>query len=834
MGKKRAQFCVWLISAIMVMSMILIVSKAVYAQGEQKDHEKIVEKVGVNWWLIPVMAVDKDENPVMDLKSDDIKVKMNNTKVSNFSIVKSSFSVSWQEQTGNDVEKTQPVSRKKTVVLLFDLAMSGNISTGRAKQVARTLIDTAAPDTTFIIMSIEPNAGLRYVAQGDNKENVLWDTIKKEIKGRITTRMVGADMSGFQKGGRKGGRLDAANIAAIRDANATYFRHKSEPYFQAFESLYFFLNGIDDNKFVYFFTEGISDNFRKTLKGGVALYNESLKQIGENLGRCGAVLFMINTMGVDQDTSTITTSFQTGGDVVGSDSILSGEDSLHYLARKSGGKYIEGTENQIVRRILNLQRSYYEISFPDIPGAKGLSRNISITSTRKNVSIVSLRSVEQTKTYAQLSEFEKEMLAVHLISGNPLTQRRMEVYNAISKQHKDKKGNIAYEITLPETFARKKLDLFKVQVDHSSSGAQVSSIEKENVRSGSDILSIVFKPDKKKKQTPGTVTTTHFVLVEPSSSKVRVHGLSAFQDGEEVMAELIKEEKQENSKKQKKRKAKKSISTAELKRILEGAAEYCERLKTSAFHFFCVEDIVETHKPLTSGQQSQQDISVADQAKNRNRALRRIRETLYTNVEKYEFTYRLIKQGNKINEEREWVSSHDNVKVDRDKVASPRAFFARKAVFAPVTLLDKDRQSLYDYTFLRHDSWQNRRAAVIEVVPKANTGMPLAVYGDVWIDTLDFSVLKIEAHPQSIGLYKELKKLAKKLRTRLILTLETEFGELNNGIRFPTLISSLEKYKGGRIISGHKGQIGWERTRTVFKYKHYRFFNVEMDVSVQK
>jgi hypothetical protein len=270
-----------------------------------------------------------------------------------------------------------------------------------------------------------------------------------------------------------------------------------------------------------------------------------------------------------------------------------------------------------------------------------------------------------------------------------------------------------------------------------------------------------------------------------------------------------------------------------MKRILTGAADYCDRLKKSAFHFFCVEDIVETHKPLSSGQQTQQDITVDNIVKNQNRTLRNIRQTLYTRIGKYEFTYRLIKQGRKINEEREWVSSHDDVKVNRDKVATPRAFFARKTVFAPITLLDKERQDLYDYTFLRYDTWRDRRAAVIEAVPKSRGRKQLSVYGDIWIDSEDFTVLKIEADPQSIGLYPQLKKLAKQLRTRLILTLETEFGEINKGIRFPTLVRSLEKYKGGRIISEHKGQVGWERTRTVFTYKQYRFFSVEMDVSVQ-
>ena len=120
---------------------------------------------------------------------------------------------------------------------------------------------------------------------------------------------------------------------------------------------------------------------------------------------------------------------------------------------------------------------------------------------------------------------------------------------------------------------------------------------------------------------------------------------------------------------------------------------------------------------------------------------------------------------------------------------------------------------------------------MIEALPK-NPGETATIYGTLWIDTEDFSLLKIEADPRSIKGYALLKDLALKLSTRLNLSLEIDFDRQQNGIRFPTKVSFLEKYKGGRTISMYQGPKGWERTRAQFTYSDYQFFSVQTDVKV--
>jgi len=126
-------------------------------------------------------------------------------------------------------------------------------------------------------------------------------------------------------------------------------------------------------------------------------------------------------------------------------------------------------------------------------------------------------------------------------------------------------------------------------------------------------------------------------------------------------------------------------------------------------------------------------------------------------------------------------------------------------------------------------SW--RIPLIEEIIPKYQEEEN-SIYGNVWIDLEDYSILKIEADPRSINGYQSLKNLEKRLNARLFLTLEIQFDEVRNGIRFPTEVLLLEKYKGGRYVSTYKGSEGWERNRTTFSYTDYRFFDVKVEVSI--
>lgn len=836
---------------------IIITGFAFIAVGysqEKSEHKPIVESVEVNWWQVPIFAVDKDGKPIIDLKETDIEIWLDDKPVEAFTFYKRAFIASEETGTapGEQIKESQtsPQLKDNTVFLLFDVAMSTRNCTKNSKKIARDIITNSGPGLQFIAFTIEPFKGLKYITGPSDKKEELLSEIEKKVKGKpnerimdfqkfYDTKMLEASRSLQGIGARGGGggarRVVLRDKDLLKESAATYYLRKTRTFFDAFKSLYLVFNSIQDNKFVYFFTEGISNNMQDNLMGGRSLYQYHLRKMSRYLGQSGAVLFILNPMGVHDGSDLITDQRKLNPEIDTSDAYSdkgdamigsptsyltreqdrSGERWLRYLAVESGGKYLEGQNEEMVKTLEQMHRAYYEISFPDIPGLKGSTRNIRIKSRRKGVSIHSLRSMERNKHYSEMNKIEKEILAVNLITLGPLMKGALTCQHIRVTQIKKSKNNVTHTVLLPGDFLDQQLDLYKIWV---KDDLEVVSVKTQLLVPKKEKIKIRF--DKRGKNAPGY--KPYFVLVNGETKKalVRIIG-DEWTDAEEPR-EPAQPEKTE------------SISAEELQFLLDNAAAYCELLKNSAFHFLCNEKIVESRTSLNTGAPISDDINeLSGYVRWSTRRPIGFFKDEVERVKTYTFSYRLLKSGTKIREEREWLSSKDNIPISRDQVVKPTTFFSQRAIFAPITLLARERQDRYYFRFIGFDTRKDRRAAVIEAIPKYQEEEN-SIYGNVWIDLEDFSVLKIEADPRSINGYHFLKQIEKRLNARLFLTLEIHFDKLRDGIRFPTEVLMLEKYKGGRYVSIYKGTKGWERNRTTFAYDDYQFFDVKVEVSIDK
>jgi VWFA-related protein len=833
---------------VLALALIFLMVSFLYSQQE---HEKIVEEVSVDWWQVPVFAVDKSGNPVTDLEQGDIQVQLNGRQIPGFTLHKRSFSVIKREKEKKDempAAKQPPIQKNKVLFFLFDRSLSSETSIKRAKNIAKKIVAEAVEDVRFVVLTIDAFAGLVYVGEGSgsNKDRLL-KLLEKEVKEKQNKRIVDPSeiMVNIETAKIGGSKYSEGDTVLFKENISKYYKRKSMGFFYSFEAFYFFLNSIADNKFIYFFTEGMSNSILASggsLAGNRGMYYYYFRQLADYLSRSGALVFIINTMGVDQYHSNVTQT-QLTENTAATISELPGEDSLRFLTRESGGAYLEGTHGKIVERLENMHRAYYEISFPDLPQLKGTARKVSIKSKRKDIKIHSLHALEKRKHYTQMNPVEKEILVVNLVTqpDNSLIKSTISAYNARVDKTKKSKNHLTYTVTLPPGYLQQHIDLYKVWLAVNDQGmARLEKMEKESLYPQKNRIKIQFqfpgsKKQKEKEEEIAGETRAYFVLVNRGTKPAcaAVHGIELYQE-DPLLLEL---EKKKTSAKAKK--SGQSISAEEMNHILQGAADYCQRLKQSAFHFYCREKIVETRIPLSEGRIKKLNVENLDidearlTTRPRYGIVRAPSRRIYTQVKSYLFGYRLIKQGNKINEERDWISSSNNMKVHRDQVVKTNTFFSEKGVFAPITILDRTRQDKYNFQFIRFDERNSRRVAVIEALPKSPMETA-TIYGTLWIDREDFSLLKIEANPESIRNYRLLKDLALKLRTRLHLSLEIDFDWQQKGIRFPTKVSFLEKYKGGRIISMYRGPSGWERTRAQFTYSDYQFFSVQTEVSVQK
>ncbi|UCH94318.1 MAG: hypothetical protein JSV88_29175, partial [Candidatus Aminicenantes bacterium] len=559
----------------------------------QQEHQKIVEEVKVTWWQVPVFAVDKAGNPVTDLKPEDIQVQLNGRQMPAFTLHKRPFSVTQRktEKIPGEIPgaKQLPMMKNKVVFLLFDLALSGETSTRLAKKIAQKIITEAETDTRFIVMAIDAFAGLVYIGEGDSKnKDELVRTIKDKVKLKTNKRIVDigeilGGLSGIPGSKKAKSKYEGNELLLFEEAIAKWYKRKNMGFFYAFETLYFLLNSIEDNKFIYFFSEGMSRSIltsNRSLAGARGMYNYYLKRVANYLSRCGAVLFIINSMGVLQYSTAM-------GNVADSTSPLSGEDSLHFLAKESGGTYLEGAQEKIVERLENMHRAYYEISFPDVPQLKGATREINIIPKRKGIKIHSLNTLEKRKQYNQMNPVEKEMLVLNLITQpqNSLIKGKISAYNARVNKTKKSKKSAVYHVILPPGYLHQYIDLYKVWLTVNDQGsAQLEKIEKESLYPQKDRIKIQFQltadtgdnKQKQEKKETGSETRTYFVLVNKGAAPVRasVHGMELYEED----PQLIEEEKKKIAKKRTKGE---TISAEEMHRILQGAAQYCEKLKQS-------------------------------------------------------------------------------------------------------------------------------------------------------------------------------------------------------------------------------------------------------------
>jgi hypothetical protein len=261
------------------------------------SQEKVEEQVSVDWWVLPIFVLDKNENSVLDLQESEVELRVNNQKVSEFILYKRAFSV---EQEVKEKESLPVVEKKKIVFLLFDTAFSTRGNFERSKEIAKDLVLKSEDNTLFSIISIDPFTGPIYAGGPLSDKAQVKKMIDQKIKWAPNSKSV-ADVlkliSSTQVEGREGARLDASDLATLTEQRSSGLRKSNITYFRAFKTLYHALNSIKDNKFIYLFSEGISLFARQAVMHGGEEYWFFFKQTAGYLGQCGAVLFIVNPAG---------------------------------------------------------------------------------------------------------------------------------------------------------------------------------------------------------------------------------------------------------------------------------------------------------------------------------------------------------------------------------------------------------------------------------------------------------------------------------------------------------------------------------------------------------
>jgi hypothetical protein len=428
------------------------------AAAQEREQPQLHEEVMVRWWLVPVYAIDKAGAPVLNLSTDDLEVFIKGIKVEQFSLIKKQFQTTQARPPAAEPEIKAPPQKKMTF-LVFDAAFTSYNLLSRAKSVADAVIAQSDKTAQYVLLSIEPYAGLKYIAGPTTDPELIAKGMKKFISGKRQDYLLEARDSrrneiqnAYPEGDERNPnsfRRRGSQLIDLRDK-----RRVAASYMSALMTLDLALAQFREySKVVYLYSCGIpSDTLRDFEFSTVgasqtpdSIAYDALTMIGRNLNKSGAILFLVNPSGtrVSEGDST------------------SGEPSLRILAAESGGRYFEGSEKEVAGQVNSLEGGYYEVSFPDKPEYEGQELSFEIRSNRPGVHIFTVKQVGREKSYADMTELEKEVMALNIVNKGPFFQENRNVSYVAAEVFRQG-DSLNCLIPLPPELAQSEWAIFKI------------------------------------------------------------------------------------------------------------------------------------------------------------------------------------------------------------------------------------------------------------------------------------------------------------------------------------------------------------------------------------
>jgi hypothetical protein len=261
----------------------------------------------------------------------------------------------------------------------------------------------------------------------------------------------------------------------------------------------------------------------------------------------------------------------------------------------------------------------------------------------------------------------------------------------------------------------------------------------------------------------------------------------------------------------------------DLKAMLKKAAEYCEKLESSALNFVCHEEIQETIDPFLDVRPAQKitrdwSSPPGPESMFYVRSPRKIKHS-------YVYDYQCVRSGRAIREARILLKENGREKNEPNATLKTSVVVFGTALMGPVGLFGERFQPQYDYAVIGQDKVGKHPVVVIDARPKPGVPETRNLYGRAWVDPVTVDILKIEWSESRVGRHEIFDKRGEQYQRTPRLTILSEFSAEKNGIRFPSHLFVEEAYlsKSGRAFV---------RSKTDVTYKDFKFFTVEVEVRI--
>ncbi len=276
-------------------------------------------------------------------------------------------------------------------------------------------------------------------------------------------------------------------------------------------------------------------------------------------------------------------------------------------------------------------------------------------------------------------------------------------------------------------------------------------------------------------------------------------------------------------------------SREELRKILENSGEYCRKLAGAALDFICEETIKEIQYNINTEAISEQKkfwYKIVKRTKSAYVGVMWGNQPLWnpwgTEKNQYVCDYQLIKKGYLIKEQRIILKENGRKITDQKKLLEEKRFSMLTPLFAAVRLLALDRQHLFNYRILEEEKVREKKAFVIEAIPKFKD-VGEVEYAKIWINKKNFQILKSEIEGVPIEGYKKILEETTKLNLKPEFKITHHYQVEKKGVLFPSYSKVRVAYPPLRPMGGKRLRLKIDIT-----YDKFKFFTVETEHRIIK
>jgi VWFA-related protein len=427
-------------------------AKGLYSFNSQEgeDQEKLEYEVAVTLKLIQIYVTDKKGNPVSDLEKSDFQV-FDNGKIQEITdFERHVLSLPSEESRIREGGKAdvQPVKMGRKFFLFFDFAFNDFTGMNIAKKAALHFINTQVnPNDEVAVLSYSGRKGLvmhEYLTSDQTKVHEVINQLGYgETLGRAGQLLDELSSETVGGGGGAGRQqlIQQAREQFVRMAGEGQLRHQAKEFCLALSDWAKALRYIPGTKNIILFSIGVPNFVMYPLGPSISPQMNTMnlrlssstdlriryEKMSKELEASNSPVFAVNVEGLytgsmrregeSMDTHLATKPRQAFAGILDKD--WGGEDSLLNIAKLTGGKYFDNTNDykQIAEDIQKLTGSYYVLGYYTDETWDGKHHKVLVKVKRAGCKVYGQRGYFNPKPFHEYSNLEKKIHLVDLALG---------------------------------------------------------------------------------------------------------------------------------------------------------------------------------------------------------------------------------------------------------------------------------------------------------------------------------------------------------------------------------------------------------------------------------